>query len=57
MVAPGVRHDAVHNGTPRPEYPCDVAFVSSNGIGYHDSVWPYRRQLLSQPTAMCQRNG
>jgi hypothetical protein len=52
-----VRHDAVHKGTDRPEYACDVAFVGSNGIGYHDTAWPYRKQLLSQLTAMCQRNG
>jgi hypothetical protein len=56
-LRPAVRHDSVHDGTPRPEYECDVAFVGSNGIGYHDSVWPYRKQLLGELTAMCQRNG
>jgi hypothetical protein len=56
-LRPAVRHDAVHNGTPRPEYACDVAFVGSNGIGYHDAAWPYRKQLMSELTAMCRRNG
>jgi hypothetical protein len=56
-LRPAVRHDAVHIGGPRPEFACDVAFVGSNGVGYHDSAWPYRKELLGQLRAMCQRNG
>jgi hypothetical protein len=56
-LRPAVRHDAVYEGKFREEYACDVAFVGSNGIGYHDTAWPYRKQLLSELTAMCQRNG
>jgi hypothetical protein len=55
-LRPGVRHDAVHEGKFRPEHACDVAFVGSNGIGYHDSAWPYRKELLRQLRAMCERN-
>lgn len=56
-LRPAVRHDAVHKGTYRPEYACDVSFVGSNGIGYHDAAWPYRKQLLEQLRAICARNG
>jgi Glycosyl transferases group 1 len=56
-LRPAVRHDAVHNGKFRPEFACDVAFVGSNGIGYHQAVWPYRKELLGQLRAICQRNG
>ncbi len=56
-LRPAVRHEAVHNGKFRPEYACDVAFVGSNGIGYHDAAWPYRKELLGQLRAICQRNG
>jgi hypothetical protein len=56
-LRPAVRHDAVHKGMFRPEYACDVAFVGSNGIGYHDKAWPYRKELMQQLRAMCQRNG
>jgi hypothetical protein len=56
-LRPAVRHDAVHNGTPRPEYACDVAFVGSNGDGYHVNAWPYRKQLLAELRAICARNG
>lgn len=34
-LRPAVRHDAVHAGTFRPNYACDVAFVGINGDGYH----------------------
>jgi hypothetical protein len=44
-------------GTPRSEYTCDVASVGSNGVGYHDAVWPYRKELLQQLRVMCLRNG
>jgi hypothetical protein len=56
-LRPAVRHDAVHTGTFRPEYACEVAFVGSNGNGYHPSAWPYRATLLRELRAMCQRNG
>jgi hypothetical protein len=56
-LRPAVRHDAVHNGKFRPEYACDVAFVGSNGIGYHQEVWPYRKELMQQLRALCRRNG
>lgn len=56
-LRPGIRHDAAHFGTFRDEYACDVAFLGSNGIGYHESAWPYRRQLILALEDMCQRNG
>lgn len=56
-LRPAVRHDAMHRGKYRAEYACDVAFVGSNGIGYHDKAWPYRKELMQQLRAMCQRNG
>jgi hypothetical protein len=56
-LRPAVRHDAVHRGKFRPEYACEVGFVGSNGIGYHDSAWPYRKELMQQLRAMCRRNG
>jgi hypothetical protein len=55
-LRPAIRHDAVHKRTYRPERACDVAFVGSNGVGYQDSAWPYRKQLLAELRAMC-RNG
>jgi hypothetical protein len=56
-LRPAVRHDAVHNSTFRTEFACDVAFVGSNGVGYHDAAWPYRKELMQQLRAMCERNG
>jgi hypothetical protein len=56
-LRPAVRHDAVHNGRFRPEYACDVAFVGSNGVGYHQAVWPYHKELMQQLRAMRRRNG
>lgn len=56
-LPPAVRHDAAHFGTFREEYACDVAFVGSNGVGYHESVWPYRRELVDALRSMCQKNG
>ena len=47
----------VHLGTYRDSYACDVAFVGSNGVGYHEAAWPYRKELLQQLRAMSQRNG
>lgn len=56
-LPPAVRHDACHFGKFREEYACDVAFVGSNGQGYHDKAWPYRKELLNQLREMCKRNG
>lgn len=56
-LKPAVRHDAAHFGKYREEYACDVAFVGSNGHGYHVGAWPYRKQLVDELRAMCARNG
>ena len=56
-LRPGVRHSATTPGVFREEFACDVAFVGSNGVGYHEDVWPYRRQLVDELRAMCARNG
>lgn len=56
-LRPAVRHDAAHFGEPRDEYKCDVAFLGSNGVGYHEAAWPYRRQLVDFLREMCARNG
>lgn len=56
-LPPAVRHDAVHIGKYREEYACDVAFVGSNGQGYHEDVWTYRKELVDFLRQACQRNG
>lgn len=56
-LKPGIRHDAAHFGKVRKEYVCDVAFLGSNGEGYHENVWPYRKELLAALREMCIRNG
>lgn len=56
-LPPAVRHDAAHFGEYKDEYACDVAFVGSNGQGYHPDVWGYRKELVDYLRAMCQRNG
>ena len=56
-LPPAVRHDAAKFGTFREEYACDVAFVGSNGVGYHEGVWPYRKELIAKLKEMCERNG
>lgn len=56
-LPPAVRHDAAHFGKFREEYACDVAFVGSNGVGYHEDVWGYRKQLVDFLREMCKRNG
>lgn len=56
-LPPAVRHDAAHFGTFREEYACDVAFVGSNGVGYHEDVWGYRKELVDFLRDMCKRNG
>lgn len=56
-LPPGVRHTAAHPGTARDPWRCDVAFVGSDGHGYHEDVWPYRRLLVDALEAMCERRG
>lgn len=56
-LPPAVRHDACHFGKFREKYACDVAFIGSNGVGYHEAEWPYRKELLHQLREMCKRNG
>lgn len=56
-LRPGVRHDACHPGKFNERYACDVAFVGSNGRGYHEDVWTYRKELVDELRAMCERNG
>lgn len=60
-LPPGVRHTVVENCTDSlpvdPRYVCDVAFVGSDGHGYHEDEWPYRRELVDRLEAMCRRNG
>lgn len=56
-LKPGVRHDAAHYGKERKEYECDVAFVGSNGVGYHEDVWSYRKELVDKIREICQRRG
>lgn len=56
-LPPGIRHDACHDGQFRDEYACDVAFVGSNGVGYHEDVWPYRTELVNELRSMCARRG
>lgn len=55
-LPPAVRHDAVSEGNFREEYACDVAFVGSNGIGYHEDVWPDRKILVDNLREMCRKN-
>lgn len=56
-LPPGVRHDVVGSGEPQEHYACDVAFVGSDGNGYHEDVWPYRKELLTALREMCARRG
>lgn len=55
-LRPGVRHTATDLGAPRDAYACDVAFVGSDGHGYHPE-WHYRIELVDALEAMCARNG
>ena len=55
-MPPAVRHDAVKFGKKKKEYECDVAFVGSNGQGYHEDVWTYRKELVDALRDMCKRN-
>lgn len=56
-LRPAIRHDAAHFGKEREEYKCDVGFLGSNGEGYHEDVWPYRKELVDKLREMCDRNG
>jgi len=56
-LKPAIRHDAAHFGKAREEYKCDVAFLGSNGEGYHEGEWPYRKELLNQLRIICEKNG
>lgn len=56
-LPPAVRHTAAHFGEFRKEYECDVAFVGSNGKGYHEDVWTYRKELVDNIRSMCAKNG
>jgi len=56
-MQPGFRHSAAHDGKYRQEYACDVAFIGSNGQGYHEDVWPDRKILVDNLRLMCSRNG
>lgn len=56
-LLPAVRHDGAHFGKPRPEYNHDVSFVGSNGEGYHEDVWSYRKELLDNLRQICSKNG
>lgn len=56
-LPPAVRHDAIGKGQFKEQYACDVAFVGSNGQGYHEDVWNYRKELVDNLREMCRRNG
>ena len=56
-LPPAVRHDACHAGRFRSDMECDLALVGSNGDGYHEDVWTYRKQLVGALKEMAQRNG
>jgi hypothetical protein len=55
-LPPAVRHSASKFGKERESYECDVAFVGSNGEGYHEEVWTYRKELLEELRKMCKKN-
>lgn len=55
-LQPGVRHDANKWGVERDQYKCDVAFVGSNGQGYHEDVWSYRKETVDALREMCKKN-
>lgn len=60
-LPPAVRHTVVEDCatplSPDPRFVCDVAFVGSDGRGYHEAEWPYRRELVRTLAAMCKRRG
>lgn len=55
-LPPGVRYSAAKFGKEREEYKCDVAFVGSNGQGYHEDVWTYRKELVDTLRDICKKN-
>lgn len=55
-LPPAIRHDATYYGDFSLSYECDVAFAGSNGIGYHEDVWPYRKEVVDAVRAMCKKN-
>lgn len=56
-LPPAVRHDACHPGQFRSDMECDLALVGSNGDGYHEDVWTYRKVLVGALKEMAGRNG
>lgn len=56
-LPPAVRHTAAHKGNKRKEFECDLAFVGSNGRGYHEDVWTYRKELVDALRLMARKNG
>lgn len=56
-LPPAVSRKAAHFGKFDPKYECDVAFVGSNGRGYHEDVWPDRKLLVDNLREMCARRG
>lgn len=56
-LRPAVRHSAAFIGEARDEYTCDVAFVGSNGQGYHEDCWTYRKDLVDWLREMCRARG
>ena len=56
-LPPAVRGSGVYRGKKTEKYNVDIAFVGSNGRGYHEDVWPYRRQLVDNLREMAKKNG
>lgn len=56
-LPPAIRRSACGLGRPQAGFACDVALVGSNGRGYHEEVWPYRRELVDHLVEMCERRG
>lgn len=56
-LPPACRHDAAHFGEFREEYNFDIGFAGSNGTGYHEETWPYRKELVNNLRAICEKNG
>jgi len=55
-LPPAVRHDACFKGEYREEYAFQVAFVGSSGVGYHEDVWGYRKELVDNLRMICEKN-
>lgn len=55
-LPPAVRHTVTEQSyTSDPMFECDVAFVGSDGHGYHEDVWGYRKELVDKLEEICQR--